>query len=203
MTSGNNALPRVLVFLGLWLSVCACCAADVVTAPVWGLEQLMEGLQQVKSSKARFVERKHLAILNAPLEFTGTLLYTAPGRIEKHTATPRPESMLLDGDTLTVENRSRNQRRTLVLKDYPVIWAFVEGMRSTLAGDLPSLQRFYRVSLEGTASQWRLLLTPTETSMRAWVSEMRITGSQHRVRTIEVLEAQGDRSLMTISELNP
>jgi outer membrane lipoprotein-sorting protein len=203
MTSGNNALPRVLVFLGLWLSACACCSAELVTAPAWGLEQLMQGLQQVKSSKARFVERKHLAILNAPLEFTGTLLYTAPGRIEKHTATPRPESMVLDGDTLTVENRSRNQRRTLALKDYPVIWAFVEGMRSTLAGDLPSLQRFYRVSLEGTEFQWRLLLTPTETSMRAWVSEMRITGNRHRVRTIEVLEAQGDSSLMTISELNP
>jgi hypothetical protein len=39
--------------------------------------------------------------------------------------------------------------------------------------------------------------------MQAWVSEMRISGSQNRVRTIEVIESQGDRSVMTISEDGP
>jgi outer membrane lipoprotein-sorting protein len=201
MISGNNFWPRLLA--GVWLCVAAavCPAAEV--AGDWGLEPLMQSLRLVKTAKGKFVERKHLAILNAPLEFSGTLVYTAPGRIEKHTLLPKPESMVLSGDTLTMENKARNQRRTLVLKDYPVVWAFVEGMRSTLAGDLPSLQRFYQVSLEGNAAQWRLVLKPSEPAMQAWVSEMRISGSQNRVRTIEVIESQGDRSVMTISEDGP
>jgi outer membrane lipoprotein-sorting protein len=200
MISGNNFGPRLLA---LWFCVAAAACPAAEVAGDWGLEQLMQSLRQVKSSKGKFVERKHLAILNAPLEFSGTLVYTAPGRIEKHTLLPKPESMVLAGDMLTMENKARNQRRTLVLKDYPVVWAFVEGMRSTLAGDLPSLQRFYQVSLEGNAAQWRLTLKPSEPAMQAWVSEMRISGSQNRVRTIEVIESQGDRSVMTISEDSP
>jgi len=34
----------------------------------WGVEQLMQALGEVRSSKARFVERKHMAILSTPLE---------------------------------------------------------------------------------------------------------------------------------------
>src|SRR6185369_2948809 len=102
----------------------------------------------------RFSERKHMAILNAPLDSSGTLVYTAPARLEKNTLAPRPESLVLDRDKLVIEYRERNQRRTLVLQDYPVIWAFVESIRSTLAGDLATLNRFYRTSLEGSDDKW-------------------------------------------------
>ena len=43
-----------------------------------------------------------------------------------------------------------------MLQDYPVLWAFVESIRSTLAGDLQSLNRFYRVELDGSERDWRL-----------------------------------------------
>ena len=45
----------------------------------------MQNLAQVKSAKGKFVERKYLAMLNAPLDSSGTLVYTAPGRLEKFT----------------------------------------------------------------------------------------------------------------------
>jgi len=64
-------------------------AAEANEPDAWDVTRLMRELGEVKSAKARFVERKHLAILSAPLEATGTLLYTAPGRLEKHTLTPR------------------------------------------------------------------------------------------------------------------
>jgi len=110
---------------------------------------------------------------------------------------------VLEKDRLTMENKARNQRRTLVLQDYPVIWAFVESIRSTLAGDLQTLSRFYRIGLEGSDDQWRLLLAPSEPKMQAMVREIRISGSKNRIRTIEILEAEGDRSVMTIAEEAP
>lgn len=160
----------------------------------------MQNLGQVKTARAKFVERKYLAILNAPLEFSGVLVYTAPGRLEKHILLPKPESLVLEQDRLTVENKARNQRRTLVLQDYPVVWAFVESIRSTLAGDLGTLHRFYRISLEGSDDEWRLLLAPSEPKMQAMVSEIRISGSKNRIRSIEIIEAEGNRSVMTIAE---
>ena len=160
----------------------------------------MQRLAQVKNVQAKFVERKHLRILSAPLEFSGTLIYKAPGHLEKHTLLPKPQSLILDQDQLTVEDKSRKQRRTLKLQDYPVVWAFVESIRSTLAGDLQALNRFYKVDLEGSEHQWRLLLRPSEPAIQSLVTQIRISGARHNIRAIEIVEAEGDRSLMTITE---
>ena len=174
--------------------------AQTASIAQWGVDELMQNLARVKIAKAKFVERKYLSMLTAPLEFSGTLIYTAPARLEKYTLLPKPESLVLEQDKLTIENKARNQRRTLVLQDYPVIWAFVESFRSTLAGDLQTLNRFYRVNLEGGEDQWRLLLKPTEPKMQSMVSEIRIGGSKNRIRTIEIIETEGNRSVMTITE---
>ena len=191
-----------LAWLFVALGALVASAAAQGSAGTWGLEELMQRLAQVKSSKAKFVERKSLQILNAPLEFTGTLSYSAPGHLEKRTVTPKPESMVLDQDRLTVEDASR-RRRTLALQDYPVLWAFIESIRSTLAGDLQSLNRFYRVDLEGDEHEWRLVLKPRESRMQEMVSSIRIGGAAASIRTIEVNEANGDRSVMTITEIGP
>jgi len=166
----------------------------------WGVEQLMQALGEVKSSKARFVERKHMAILSAPLEYSGALIYVAPDRLEKHTQTPRRESLLLERDQLTIESPERKHRRTVVLQDYPVIWAFVESIRSTLAGDLATLTRFYEVSLDGSERRWRLRLKPSDPRMQDVVSEIRISGDRNWINTIEIFETGGDRSVMTITK---
>jgi hypothetical protein len=170
------------------------------SAEVWGVDQLMQNLAQVKTAKGKFVERKYLHILETPLEFSGTLIYIAPGHLEKHTLLPKPESLVLEQDDLTIENYVKNQQRTLVLQDYPVIWAFVESIRSTLAGDLHTLNRFYNVSIEGSENQWRLLLKPKEPKMQAVVSEVRISGSKSWINSIETIEADGDRSVMMVTE---
>ena len=198
MTTGTERIARCAVFIlvVLGLSTSARGASD----PAWGLEQLMQRLAQVKSSKATFVERKHLRILNAPLESSGTLVYTAPGSLEKHTLKPKPETLVLEKDTLTFEDVTRKRRRTLRLQEYPVVWAFVESIRSTLAGDLQGLNRFYRVALEGSEAEWRLTLDPREPDIQRMVNQIRITGSRASIRSIEVAESEGDRSVMTITE---
>ncbi len=102
-------------------------------------------------------------------------------------------------DTLLIENKETGQRRTVALQEQPVVWAFVESIRSTLAGDLQTLNRFYEVSLEGDASRWRLRLKPTEPRMREVASEIRVSGESNWVGVIEILDAGGDRSVMTIT----
>ena len=202
MISGiDRARVRVLG-VALWLVVSVAAHGAEPPAPaVWSLEHLMQRLAQVKSSKATFIERKHLRILNAPLESSGTLVYTAPGSLEKHTLRPKPETLVLEGDTLRFEDVARNRRRTLRLQEYPVIWAFVESIRATLAGDLPSLNRYYRVALEGSEPEWRLTLYPRDTEVARMVTQIRITGAGISIRSIEITEVEGDRSMMLITEL--
>jgi hypothetical protein len=174
-------------------------SAQQESKPKLQLTSLMHDLGQVKTARGRFVERKYLAILNTPLESSGTLVYTAPGRLEKHMLSPRRESLILEGDTLVIDNKEAGQRRSLLLQEHPAVWAFVESIRSTLAGDLQTLNRFYEVSVEGDASRWRLKLKPTEPTMREVASEIRISGSASWVDVIEILGADGDRSVMTVT----
>lgn len=195
-------VPVALLAIALGL-LCGSVSAQSAPPAAWGIEQLMHGMARVKSATGKFVERKHLAILDSPLEFSGTLAYTAPSRLEKRTLLPEPQTMLLEQDRFTIENPSHNQSRTLDLNRYPLIRALVEGIRSTLAGDLQTLSRFYRIHLEGDSGRWRLSLAPSEPAMLDAVREIRITGSKNRIGTIEVVEAQGDRSVTTISEYMP
>jgi outer membrane lipoprotein-sorting protein len=194
MTTGHRIALALLV-LGCLVSAPARTQGKSALA----LEQLMKDLAQVKSARGTYVERKHLAMLNAPLESSGTLVYVAPGRLEKHMLSPRRESLILDGDQLIIENKDKGQRRTFPLQEHPVLWAFVESVRSTLTGDLATLQRFYEVRLEGDADAWRLRLKPKEVRMRQAASEIRVGGSGTWVSVIEIDEAGGDRSVTTIT----
>ena len=166
--------------------------------PVWGLPELMIDLGRVKQAKGTFVEKKYLKLLNAPLESSGELIYTAPYRLEKLTLAPKPESMVVDQDTLTVEMRGR--KRSLQIQDYPVLWAFVESIRGTLKGDLSALRQFYQVKLEGSRLAWQLQLQPTEKKMSALIQVIVIRGSKDRIATIEITESDGDRSVMTVTD---
>jgi hypothetical protein len=169
----------------------------------WGLPQLMQSLAQVQNSQAKFTERKYLAVLIAPLDSSGTLSFQAPGHLEKHTLKPKAESLVLDQGVLTIDSKARNIKRTLVLQEYPAVWAFVESIRSTLAGDLPTLQRFYKIKLKGTAAKWSMQLVPLEQRTRQVMSEIVVSGRGARVTSIETAEPNGDHAMMTVVEGAP
>ncbi|MDP2450785.1 MAG: LolA-related protein [Polaromonas sp.] len=165
----------------------------------WDVTQLMQGLAKNKSGRASFVEKKYIALLEAPVESSGELLYTAPDRLEKRTLKPRPESLLIEGSSLTVERGKR--RMVLRLQDYPELVAFTESIRGTLAGDMVALRRVYNLDLEGSEERWTLTLRPIETKMLEVVQRIRIGGSHAEVRTIEIEQTDKDRSVMVIDKL--
>jgi Outer membrane lipoprotein carrier protein LolA-like len=194
MRGRNRSLALVLALT----AVSACPAWTAEPAAQWGVESLMLQLSEVAHGQSRFVERKYLKVLKAPLELSGTLTYTRPGRLEKRTLKPKPETLTVADNQLTLENPARNERRVLKLQDYPVLWGFVESIRATLGGDIKVLERFYRVELEGGPAKWQLYLVPRDRKMNEVISLIRIDGSQARIDTIEVQEAHGDRSVMKI-----
>ena len=190
-------VPGLKVWLaraGLLLSLCC---APVHAA--WDVAQLMQGLAQNKSGRASFVETKYIALLDQPVESSGELLYTAPDRLEKRTLKPKPESLLIENGSLTIERGKR--RMVLRLQDYPELVAFTESIRGTLAGDTVALKRIYKLELEGSEERWTLTLRPIETRMMNVVQHIRIGGSRADVNSIEIEQADKDRSVMLIAPL--
>ena len=76
----------------------------------------------------------------------------------------------------------------------------VESIRSTLAGDLPTLQRFYKISLKGNATKWSMQLLPLDQKTRQVMSEIVISGRGAHVTNIETTESSGDHAMMTVVE---
>lgn len=174
-------------------------AASASHAEEWGLDQLMHTLAQTRSGHAAFVEKKSIAILDEPVESSGELFYTAPDRLEKRTLKPRPETMLLERGTLTIAQKGK--RRVLPLQSYPEVAAFIDSIRGTLAGDRAALERVYRLSLEGDAQGWTLVLVPIDAKMKKVVEKILISGAHDALLTIRIEQADGDSSVMTITAL--
>lgn len=166
----------------------------------WNIDQLMQALAKTRAGQATFVEKKYMAMLERPLESSGELRYAAPDRLEKRTVKPKPETMLVDGDTLVVE-RGR-QKHTLQLQDYPELAGFIDSIRGTLAGDRKALERSFRLKLEGASERWTLTLFPTDAKLLTTVHLIEIAGTRDNVRSINIIQTDGDRSLMTIERIS-
>ncbi len=165
----------------------------------WDIDQLMQSLAKAKPGRASFVEKKYVAMLERPLESSGELLYIVPDHFEKQTFKPKPESMLVDGNVLVIERGKK--KHTLQLPDYPELASFIDSVRGTLAGDRKALERSYKLKLEGSNERWTLILSPTNEKMAKMVQHIRIMGSRDNVLSIDVIQTDGDHSLMTVDRL--
>lgn len=169
-------------------------AADA--APAWTLDRLMSTLAQHKSGRATFTETKYLSIATQPVESSGELVFVAPDHLEKHTLSPKPEHLVVDGDMLTVERN--NRKYTLALARYPELGAFIDSIRATLAGNRFALEQVYQVALAGRGDDWTLTLTPLDSRMLKVVSTITLDGTRDLLRSVAIRQADGDRSVMRL-----
>ena len=195
-SAGYQGFASALQALTIGLALAA---VSTTARAAWDVQQLMDSLAQNNSGRAAFVEKKYIAILDKPVESSGELVYTAPDGLEKRTFKPRPEAMVVKGNELLVERGRQKQR--LQLQAYPELAAFIDSIRGTLAGDRKALERNYRLSVEGAPERWTLLLQPLDEKMQAVVQRIAISGVRGQVRGIEIIQADGDRSVMAIENL--
>jgi outer membrane lipoprotein-sorting protein len=163
----------------------------------FNLDDLLAMTARQTQVQTTFTEKKFIKGLEAPIESSGELSFEAPVRMVKRTLAPRPETLRLEGRMVTLE-RGR-QTRTLSLDDYPELAVHVEGIRASLAGDRSELERVYRAELTGTATQWKMTLTPLNEKAAAQVKTVLLTGEQADIRSVQVLLTDGDSSVMTIA----
>ena len=160
----------------------------------------MSTLAHNKSGRATFTETKTLSIAAQPIESSGELVFVAPDHLEKHTLRPKPEHLVIDGNTLTVE---RNQRKfSMPLGQYPELAAFIESIRATLAGNRYALEAVYKVAISGRGDDWTLTLTPIDARMQKVVSTITLDGTRDVLRSVAIRQADGDHSLMRLQPVN-
>ncbi len=163
------------------------------------LPELAALLAQRKSGEARFSEERIVSGFDDPLRASGTLSFTAPHRFARHTLLPRPESMVVDGNSLVLKRGGRS--RQMALDAVPELLAMVEALRGTLSGDAARLQQHFKVTVEGAAARWTLTLVPRDARLAQQLREIKITGLRSDLRSVELWLSGGDRSVMAIEPL--
>lgn len=143
-----------------------------------------------------FVEQRFLRFLDAPVESSGRLSYRPPDRLERITDKPKAESMVLDGDTLSMTRDGKT--RSLSVSQLPAVGALVGSIRDLLAGNRSALEKRYRAIAQGDDENWQLVLLPSDAELATLVTRIVVAGQADRIATIEIQQADGDRSLMTL-----
>jgi hypothetical protein len=158
----------------------------------------MQMLARTTESHASFTEQKTLAMLTRPLNATGRLSYRRPGHLEKITLEPQAENLVVDGNRLTLTEQDAAPR-VIDLDGEPAIRALVDAIRGTLSGDLAALRRSYTVTMDGSVSNWRLTLVPTDPRVAQLIVRTTIEGAGTALHLVHTTQANGDEMRMTIS----
>ena len=163
--------------------------------------ELLGLLAARRHGRVTFTEVHEMAMLERPLRSSGELLYEAPDHLEKRTLEPRPESLVLEHGVLTA--RRGHRTHVLRLRDYPQVVPFVESIRATLAGDRAALEHYFHVRFSGDLGHWTLELAPIDATVARTVRDIRIAGERGAIRSVEIRQSDGDRSLLTIGAEAP
>jgi outer membrane lipoprotein-sorting protein len=161
------------------------------------IDTLMDRLAAVPASRAKFTEEKTIAALTEPVRSEGWLVYRRPDHLEKTTIAPNRESLMVDGDRLSIIADDQ-QPRIIELDSEPSLRALVDAVRGTLSGDLAALRRSYDVVMQGTLAAWHLILTPRDQSLKQLLRQVTVDGAGAELRAVRIVQANGDQSLMTI-----
>lgn len=184
--------------IAAWLAVVPNVA---VYAAGFDLDALMILLADHPHGRVSFVETRYLALLDRPIEARGALVYVPPDRLERHTQVPRQESAILAGDTLTLVRDGR--RRELSLSESPEVALLIGSLRAVLGGDRDTLERDFTLNHAGTPEAWILDLLPREPEALPALRRIHLVGTQGQVERVEMIETDGDRSVIEIGDSLP
>ncbi|WP_130927393.1 outer membrane lipoprotein carrier protein LolA [Pseudomonas sp. Sample_14] len=164
-------------------------------ANAFDLQQLSEQLAKPDVIHGQFIQEKHLRALTQPLISKGSFVLAKNHGLLWLLKTPLQQDYRITANGIA--RRDSNGWQLLPNKS-----AGAEQNRLFLAvlqGDSSGLQRDFELALSGTAQQWQLTLTPRSMLLKQVFKQINIDGGA-LVQTIELLETQGDSTLLRMQD---
>ena len=183
---------------GMLLALLLCCVPDAGRAADWNLARLAALASAAGPGTYRFAEERYLGSLTEPLRLEGTLSYTQDGQLVRRVTSPRPEQAVIEGNLVTLQLNKVDPPVRVLLSEQPVLNALILALRATLTGDLLMLKENFKTELTGSEQAWALRLIPDSNDLRQAVDGVMIEGRANEIQTIEIVEADGDRTVITI-----
>ena len=164
-------------------------------ANAFDLQQLSEQLAKPHVIHGQFIQEKHLRALPQPLISKGNFVLAKNHGLLWLLKTPLQQDYRITANGIA--RRDGNAWQLLPNKS-----AGAEQNRLFLAvlqGDSCGLQRDFELALSGDAQQWKLTLTPRSVLLKQVFNQINIDGGE-LVKTIELLETQGDSTVLRMQD---
>ena len=166
-------------------------------ANAFDLQQLSAQLAKPDVIHGQFIQEKHLRALSQPLISKGSFVLAKNHGLLWLLKTPLQQDYRItakgiarrDGDgwqLLPNKSAGAEQNRLFL---------------AVLQGDSSGLQRDFELALSGDAQQWKLTLTPRSLLLKQVFNQINIDGGA-LVQTIELLETQGDSTVLRMQNSN-
>ncbi|MBP5952181.1 outer membrane lipoprotein carrier protein LolA [Pseudomonas iridis] len=159
------------------------------------LQQLSAQLAKPDVIHGQFVQEKHLRALPQPLISKGSFVIAKNQGLLWLLKTPLQQDYRISAKGIA--RRDGNGWQLLPNKS-----AGAEQNRLFLAvlqGDSSGLQRDFELALSGNAQRWKLTLTPRSLLLKQVFNQINIDGGE-LVQTIELLETQGDSTVLRMQD---
>ena len=164
-------------------------------ANAFDLQQVSEQLAKPEVIHGQFIQEKHLRALPQPLLSKGSFVLAKNHGLLWLLKTPLQQDYRITANGIA--RRDGNAWQLLPNKS-----AGAEQNRLFLAvlqGDSSGLQRDFELALSGDAQQWKLTLTPRSLLLKQVFNQININGGE-LVQTIELLETQGDSTVLRMQD---
>jgi hypothetical protein len=113
------------------------------------------------------------------------------------TETPRPERVVIDGDTLSIQPAT-GEARSFSLAANPALGLLAATLRATLEGDVATLRRLYDIGEQGSIDTWRLLLMPRDAALRGVLVRITVDGAAADIRQLDIQQQDGGEQRLTV-----
>ncbi|WP_233214297.1 outer membrane lipoprotein carrier protein LolA [Pollutimonas nitritireducens] len=174
----------------------------------WGfdLDDLQAQLQSANVVRGNFIQEKFLRSLPQPLTSQGTFTLLAGQGLLWRVQIPIAIDMRITAEGIARRGGApRDGARRDVNDTWQALPAKSSSGRETrlflavLAGDTQGLKDNFDIVIEGESQTWKLALTPRSALLRQVFDRIEISGGQ-LVNTIEMIETQGDRSVLRMMD---
>ncbi len=160
----------------------------------------MARLKRDAPATTPYTEVRFSGLFDRPLILHGELRYSGPDKLGKTVDSPYRETMQI-ADGKGEVTRGDGEPRSFVLGQAPEVEGFLRGFTALLGGDAATLERDFELVASGTASNWRLVLTPRDPRLRRRVTAIEVDGGGDSARCFRTREAGGDVNVLLVESL--
>jgi len=171
------------------------CALDVAT--------VLRSLAALPGVEARFVEERHIVLLERPLQTSGVIYYAAPDLFARHTEAPSASVLVVEARQVRLIRG--DDQETIPIDVAPIVKPLLRGFLAVLQGDLDALGADYSLALQPDPDcvRWVLTLTPRAAPLQDAVARIVVEGQGALVAATELVERNGDRTRTVYTTVDP